>query len=155
MKQVILMLLASYAAAARESPFKVISNEAAMSEVKVSALRGNVHLLEGSGGNILVLADRQAALMVDAGIAVSKKKIRSALDNIGVGAPKYLINTHWHWDHTDGNQWLHAAGATIIAHPNTTRHMSSATTVAEWEHTFPPWPEDARPAMAVKSSKTI
>jgi len=155
MKRVILVLLASYGASARESPFDVINREAATSEVKERALRGDVHLLEGSGGNIVVLADPQGALMVDAGIAVSKEKIRSALHGFGVGAPKFLVNTHWHWDHTDGNEWLHEAGATIIAHPNTTRHMSSATTVAEWEHTFAPWPVGARPTVAVESANTI
>jgi glyoxylase-like metal-dependent hydrolase (beta-lactamase superfamily II) len=155
MKRFILAMLASYGALSRESPFNIISREAERSDVTVHRLRGNVHLLEGSGGNICVLANRRAALMVDAGIAVSKEKIRSALDSIGAGTPKYLVNTHWHWDHTDGNQWVHAAGATIIAHPNTARHMSSATTVAEWDHTFPPWPADARPTVAVESTKTM
>ncbi len=114
MKRFILAMLASYGALARESPFNIISREAERSDVTVHRLRGNVHLLEGSGGNICVLANRRAALMVDAGIAVSKEKIHSALDSIGAGTPKYLVNTHWHWDHTDGNQWVHAAGATII-----------------------------------------
>jgi glyoxylase-like metal-dependent hydrolase (beta-lactamase superfamily II) len=123
MKRFILVMLASYGALARESPFNIISREAERSDVTVHRLRGNVHLLEGSGGNICVLANRRAALMVDAGIAVSKEKIRSALDS--------------------------------IAHPNTTRHMSSATTVAEWDHTFPPWPADARPTVAVESTKTM
>jgi glyoxylase-like metal-dependent hydrolase (beta-lactamase superfamily II) len=155
MRHVILLLLVSSAAAARESPFKIISDDAATSEVKEHPLRGNVHLLEGSGGNILVLADPQSALMVDAGIAISKDKIRSALEGIGVPAPKYLVNTHWHWDHTDGNEWVHAAGATIIAHPNTRKHMSGTTTVAEWDHTFPPWPAGALPTVLVSKKKTL
>src|SRR4051812_7458250 len=92
-------------------------------------LRGNVSVLMGSGGNIVVLSGAHGKFLVDAGISVSEAKVRAALNEIGPTQVTYLINTHWHWDHTDGNGWLHDSGATIVAHQNTLKHLSQATHV--------------------------
>ena len=58
---------------------------------------------------------------------------------------KHLVNTHWHIDHTDGNDWLHSAGAAITAHDNTRKHLSVATRVEGWNYTFPAAPPGALP----------
>ena len=71
------------------------------------------------------------------------------------GRLRYAADTHWHWDHTDGNAWVHAEGATLIAHPNTARHLASTIRVAEWGHTFSPVPKSARPALLVPKMKTL
>ena len=57
-----------------------------------------------------------------------------------------MINTHWHFDHTDGNEWLHSIGAEITAHENTRKHLSETTRVEAWNFTFPPSPKGALPA---------
>ena len=83
-----------------------------------------------------------ASFLVDAGFAVSQPAISSALASINADPIKHLINTHWHIDHTDGNDWLHSAGAAITAHDNTRKHLSVATRVEGWNYTFPrraPW----------------
>ena len=121
--------------------------EAEKSAITVRALRGNVHVLEGSGGNIGVFAGRDGKLLVDAGFPVSRAKITAALQRISADPIKQLVNTHWHFDHTDGNEWLHAAGATIIAHDNTLRHLSRATRVEGWQYTFPKAPVGALPTI--------
>ena len=115
-------------------------NEAAKAEITVRLLRGNISVLMGSGGNITVFSGPDGKLLVDAGIPASKPKIIEALAAISRDPIRYLINTHWHFDHTDGNQWVHDAGATIIAHENTRRHLSSITRVDDWDFTFPPLP---------------
>ena len=125
----------------------IARGEAAKSEITIRALRGNIHVLEGSGGNIGVFAGRDGKLMVDAGFPVSRPKIVAALQRISADPIKQLVNTHWHFDHTDGNEWLHAAGATIIAHDNTLRHLSRATRVAGWQYTFPKAPVGALPTV--------
>jgi glyoxylase-like metal-dependent hydrolase (beta-lactamase superfamily II) len=51
---------------------------------------------------------------------------------------KYLINTHWHFDHADGNEWVHNAGAKIIAHENTKKNLSKTIRVKDWDYTFEP-----------------
>jgi glyoxylase-like metal-dependent hydrolase (beta-lactamase superfamily II) len=125
----------------------IARGEAAKSEITSRALRGNVHVLEGSGGNIGVFAGRDGTLMVDAGFPVSRPKILAALQRISAAPVKQLVNTHWHFDHTDGNEWLHAAGATIIAHDNTRHHLSKATRVEGWQYTFPKAPAAALPTV--------
>lgn len=112
-------------------------NAAAKAKINVRALRRNISVLEGSGGNIAVLTGRDGKLLVDAGFTVSRKALSQALASIDSGPVKHLINTHWHIDHTDGNAWLHEAGAVITAHENTRRHMSVSTRVEGWKYTFP------------------
>ena len=97
--------------------------------ISVHPLRRNIAVLEGSGGNITVLTGEDGKLLVDAGFAVSQSRISAALDSISQVPIRHLINSHWHTDHTDGNQWLHSAGATITAHENTRKHLSVMTRV--------------------------
>lgn len=137
------------------SPVVKINEAAAKAEITVERLRGNISVLMGSGGNITVLTGPEGKLLVDAGIAVSRPRIQAALDGISDAPLKYLINTHWHWDHTDGNDWVHQAGATIIAQENTLKRLSSTTRVEDWSFTFEPWPVDARPTVLVKTDKTL
>lgn len=119
--------------------------EAAGAKIQVYPLRRNVSVLEGSGGNIAVLTGRSGKLLVDAGFAVSRPRITDALNALNSDPIKHLINTHWHFDHTDGNEWLHSAGAAIIAHENTWKHLSTQTRVEGWSYTFPPAPRGAIP----------
>ena len=72
-------------------------------------------MLDGSGGEMTVLSGPEGILMVDAGIAVSLSKIQAALRTINPGKLRYVILTHWHWDHSDGDGWVRRAGATIVA----------------------------------------
>ena len=128
-----------------ESPVIVIRNAAATAKINVTKLRGNVSVLEGSGGNIAVLTGRDGKLLVDAGITASRPRINEALTGISSDPVKHLINTHWHFDHTDGNEWLHSVGAEITAHENTRKHLSVTTRVEGWSFTFPPAPKSALP----------
>jgi glyoxylase-like metal-dependent hydrolase (beta-lactamase superfamily II) len=81
---------------------------AAGARIAIHPLRRNINVLEGSGGNIAVLTGQDGKLLIDAGFAVSRARILSALDSIDSNPIRTLINTHWHVDHTDGNAWLHA-----------------------------------------------
>ena len=137
------------------SPVVKINEAAAKADITVQRLRGNISVLMGSGGNITVLTGPDGKLLVDAGIAVSRPRIQAALDGISDAPLKYLIDTHWHWDHTDGNEWVHQAGATIIAQENTLKRLSATTRVEDWSYTFQPWPIDARPTVLFKTDKTL
>ena len=123
-----------------------IRDAAAAAEIKVYSLRGNVSVLEGSGGNVAVLTGSDGKLLVDAGIAVSRENMAKALASLGADPIKHLINTHWHFDHADGNEWLHAQGASIIAQENTRKHLTAAQRVEDWDYNFPPAPAGAIPA---------
>lgn len=140
---------------AQTSPVIIIKNAAAKDPVDVQKLRGNIYVLEGSGGNIAVFKGPDGKLMVDAGIAVSQQKMTAALSGISNDPLKYLINTHWHFDHADGNEWVHNAGATIIAHENTLKNLSTNITVKDWNYTFPASPKGALPATVFKKEHTL
>jgi glyoxylase-like metal-dependent hydrolase (beta-lactamase superfamily II) len=131
------------------TPYAMINKAAAEQPIVAHSLRGGVTELEGSGGNIGVFATSSGLFMVDAGIAVSQQKIEAALRKIQPGKIQYLVDTHWHWDHTDGNGWVHDAGATIIASPQTAAHLGQTIRVEEWGHTFTPVAAGARPTELV------
>jgi glyoxylase-like metal-dependent hydrolase (beta-lactamase superfamily II) len=142
-------------APAAASPYSDINAAAAASPITVHPLRGQVSMLEGSGGNIGVLAGPDGLLMVDAGIAVSQPKIIAALRSIDPGKVRYVINTHWHWDHTDGNGWLRRTGATIIADKQVVRRLTQTIRVVEWEHTFTPISKAELPNLVLSADKTM
>jgi len=120
---------------------------AAKAPIETHSLRRNISVLEGSGGNIGVLTGKEGKLLVDSGFTVSKPRIVVALTSLSSDPIAQLLNTHWHTDHTDGNAWVHAAGAQITAHVNTKKHLSTSTRVEGWEWTFPPAPSGALPTV--------
>jgi len=130
-------------------------NAAESATITVQRLRGNISVLVGAGGNIAVLPGRDGKLLIDAGFAGARPKIAEALAGIGSDPIKHLINTHWHFDHTDGNEWLHSAGATILAHENTRKHLSASTRVEGWAFTFPPSPAGAIPSDVFSNERTL
>ena len=109
-------------------------------------LRNNVSVLEGSGGNIGVLTRPDGKVLVDAGIGVSRAQLTNALAALGSDPITHLINTHWHFDHADGNTWLHSVGAKIIAQNNTRKHLSGVQRVEDWDYNFLPLPVGALPS---------
>ena len=141
------------AAGAAESPVIKIRNAAASAKITIHKLRGDLSVLEGSGGNISVLTGRDAKVLVDAGI--SRPQVEDALVGLSDDPVKHLINSHWHFDHTDGNEWLHSVGAEITAHENTRKHLSVSTRVEDWNFTFPPAPAGALPTNVVATDATL
>jgi glyoxylase-like metal-dependent hydrolase (beta-lactamase superfamily II) len=123
------------AAAAPESPFITIRNAAATAKIAVHKLRGNLSVLEGSGGNITVLTGRDGKVLLDAGI--SRPQVEDALAGVSDDPVRHLINSHWHFDHTDGNEWLHSIGAGITAHENTRKQNVIAVADTFWNGVYP------------------
>jgi cyclase len=107
-------------------------------------LRENIYLLSGPGGNMVVLSGADGKVLVDSSFAAVAPKIKSAMDGFG-GAPlKVLINTHWHFDHTDGNEALHGPDVLILAHENTRKRLSMPQDITAFGLHF-----DAAPAAAL------
>jgi glyoxylase-like metal-dependent hydrolase (beta-lactamase superfamily II) len=123
--------------------------------VTVQALRRNISVLISSGGNIAVLPGNDGKLIIDSSYFGTRSKIADALSSLSPDPIKHLINTHWHFDHTDGNEWMHSAGATITAHENTRKHLSTSTRVEDWNFTFPPSPPGAIPTDVFDADKTL
>jgi glyoxylase-like metal-dependent hydrolase (beta-lactamase superfamily II) len=132
-----------------------IKADAASAVISVKHLRRNVSVLQGSGGNVAVLAGPDGKALIDAGISVSRPRMTAALTSLGTSPIRVLVNTHWHFDHADGNAWVHAAGARIIAHENTRKRLTSAQYVADWVFDFPPSPAGAIPAEVFSDAHTL
>ena len=128
---------------------------AATDKITIQKLRGNVSVLLGVGGNIAVLPGRDGKVLIDAGFAGARPQITGALAGISSEPVRHLINTHWHFDHTDGNEWLHSVGAAILAHTNTRKHLSTTTRVEGWKFTFEPAPAGAIPAEVFDDERTL
>jgi glyoxylase-like metal-dependent hydrolase (beta-lactamase superfamily II) len=130
--------------------------EAATAKVTVQNLRRNISILSGAGGNMAVLTGPDGKLLIDAGIITARPHVSEALASINGDPIKQLINTHWHFDHTGGNEWVHEAGASILAHENTRKHLSQPTRVeGNWQYTFPTAPAGAIPATVFKDEHTL
>src|SRR5205823_6202993 len=108
----------------------------ATTPITVEPLRDGLSMLSGSGGNITVLAGKKGKLLVDAGIAVSRPRVEAAIDKLGPGTIKVLINTHYHWDHTDGNKWVAQSKPVIYGQTNTARRVADTVRVEDWNFTF-------------------
>lgn len=148
-------LFAQSAPATDEGIVDKMRREAGAAKVSVERLRGNVSVAIGSGGNIGVLIGKDGKLLVDAGMTGSRPQIAEALAGISADPVKTVVNTHWHFDHTDGNEWLRAAGAAILAHANTRKHLAASTRVEAWGFTFPPSPAGALPVIDFRTDATL
>ncbi|MGO7300007.1 MBL fold metallo-hydrolase [Rhizobium ruizarguesonis] len=116
----------------------LIKDSAAKSAIATHKLRNGITILEGSGGNVAVLSGKDGLVMVDAGISVSQKQMTKVLSDISPDPVSHLINTHWHFDHADGNAWIGSGGAAIIAHENTRKYLSQVQRVEDWDYNFLP-----------------
>jgi glyoxylase-like metal-dependent hydrolase (beta-lactamase superfamily II) len=132
-----------------------IREAAATMPLVLHKLRGDVTVIEGSGGNIAVLPGKDGKLFVDAGISATRSRILDAVNSLSRDPIKHLINTHWHFDHTDGNQWLNEEGAAILAHENTHKHLLTAQEVKDWDYRFPSPPLAAVPTEVFSTEMSI
>ena len=96
-------------------------------EIKVTKVAGNVYMLAGSGGNIGVSVGADGILIVDDEFAPLADKIKAALKTLGEGKLKFILNTHWHGDHTGGNV-VFGPEAPIIAQTNVRKRLSEGST---------------------------
>ncbi|WP_250888921.1 MBL fold metallo-hydrolase [Mesorhizobium sp. dw_380] len=133
----------------------LIKESAAASPITVRKLRNNISVLEGSGGNVAVLTGADGKLLVDGGISVSRPQMTKTLQDISADPVTHLINTHWHFDHADGNSWLGPAGAKIIAQDRTLEYLSQVQRVEEWDYNFLPLAADGLPTDVFAKSRDL
>jgi glyoxylase-like metal-dependent hydrolase (beta-lactamase superfamily II) len=133
----------------------LIKDSAAKSAISTHKLRNGITILEGSGGNIAVLGGKDGLVMVDAGISVSQKQMTKALSDISPDPVSHLINTHWHFDHADGNPWIGSDGAKIIAHENTRNYLSQVQRVEDWDYNFLPLARSGVPQHVFSKEHTL
>ena len=118
-------------------------------------LGGGVHMLVGAGGNMGAFVGPDGVLLIDDQFAPLTPKITAALAKLSDRPLRFVLNTHWHGDHTGGNENLGRAGATIIAHDNVRRRLSVEQVRALWAQTVPAAPKDALPVITFSTAVTF
>jgi cyclase len=139
MRRLYLLLLAFFAlaATAQDRDFSKV-------EVKAQKVAGNVYMLTGAGGNIGVSVGEDGVVIVDDQFAPLAPKIKEALKGISDKPIKFVLNTHYHGDHTGGNE-VFGREAPIIAHDNVRKRLASGSKV--FGNATPPAPKVALPVV--------
>src|ERR1700733_13085591 len=114
-------------------------------EIKTTDLGNKTYMLQGQGGNITVAVGTDGIIMVDSEFAPLHDKIKAAIEKLSPLPVKYLINTHYHGDHTGGNALFHKDGATVVAEDNIRVRLAAGTTNGLTGNKTPPAEADAIP----------
>lgn len=123
-------------------------------QIKTTKIAGNVYMLEGAGGNIGVSVGPDGILIVDDQFAPLADKIRASLKTLGQGKLRFVLNTHYHGDHTGANAAF-GPEATIVAHDNVRKRMSTEQRSEFFRSTTPASPKEALPVITFDQSLTV
>ncbi|MCA0899403.1 MBL fold metallo-hydrolase [Microbulbifer agarilyticus] len=124
-------------------------------EIKSEPVAENLYMLTGLGGNIGLFVGEDGAFMVDDQFAPLSEKILAEVAKLTDKPLRFVINTHWHGDHTGGNENMGKAGALIVAHENVRKRMSTEQFTKLWDRTTPPAPADALPVITFTDATTF
>jgi glyoxylase-like metal-dependent hydrolase (beta-lactamase superfamily II) len=136
-----------FAAMLSLSPMATFAQEQKAVDIKAIPVAGTVTMLQGLGGNLAVSAGPDGLFMIDDQYAVMSDNIRKALSAIGQQPLRFIVNTHWHGDHTGGNESFGKTGAVIVAQDNVRKRMSTEQFVKAFGQTVPPSPAIALPVV--------
>ncbi len=123
--------------------------------IKTISVAPGVHMLMGAGGNIGVSSGEDGVFLIDDQYAPLTKKFLAAVKNISDKPIRFLLNTHWHFDHTGGNENLGNAGITIVAHDNVRRTMSVDQMLKAFSMKVPASPKAALPVITFNDTATF
>jgi glyoxylase-like metal-dependent hydrolase (beta-lactamase superfamily II) len=121
--------------------------------VKTQKIAGSVSMLQGRGGNVGASVGADGILIVDDDYAQVSPKLAEALKALGSERPRFILNTHWHGDHTEGNKYFGEKGSLIIAHANVRKRLSTEQTV--FGNKVAPFPESALPVITYDRTMSI
>jgi cyclase len=124
-------------------------------KIETIELGSGLAMLIGRGGNIGVSTGRDGNFVIDDQYAPLTPRIRAAVAKLGRGPIRFVINTHWHGDHTGGNENLAAQGAVIVAHDNVRTRMATEQFVAAFDRRIPPSSPASLPVITFEDRVTL
>jgi cyclase len=140
-------------AAAPADPLAAMRAQIGATPIEATKLSENLTLLSGPGGNVVVLSGRDGKLVVDTFVQPAWTALKQRIDGMGSGRIATLIDTHWHFDHTDNNAGFRKQGAEIVAHANTKKRLTEPHDLLGAH--FPPSPADALPTQTFTTSQSL
>jgi glyoxylase-like metal-dependent hydrolase (beta-lactamase superfamily II) len=134
-----------------------ITADAAQEEVSIKTLQvqNGVYMLIGQGGNIGLLIGEDGTFLIDDQFAPLTPKHLEAIRAVGGEVPKFLINTHYHADHTGGNENLGKAGTLIFSHDQVRERLTVESVIEAFNMTTPPQPKAALPVVTFSTDITF
>jgi glyoxylase-like metal-dependent hydrolase (beta-lactamase superfamily II) len=127
----------------------------ATEKIKTTKLTDTIFLLQGVGGNVVCQIGPDGKLVIDSQISTGTPHLLDALSKLDEHHLKLLINTHWHFDHTDGNAALHLEGAFIIAQDNTRVRLLKPQLMQVYEAHFPAAPDAGQPQETFAETESL
>jgi cyclase len=124
-------------------------------EVRVERVAPGVAVLFGAGGNIGLSYGADGNVLIDDQYAPLTDRILAAVERVSPGPVRFVVNTHWHLDHTGGNENLGTRGAVIVAHDNVRERMSTEQFMARFNATLPASPKAALPVVTFAEGVTL
>ncbi len=124
-------------------------------EIRTIKVCDGIYMLMGKGGNIGVSAGEDGVFLVDDQFAPLTEKIKTAIAGISDQPVRFLLNTHWHYDHTGGNENLGKDGVLIVAHDNVYKRMSKDSFIKAFNTTIPASPKAALPVITFNDTVTF
>jgi len=124
-------------------------------EIKTESLRGNMHVLFGAGGNIGISAGEDGVFIIDDQYAPLTDRIKAAIAKISDKKVRYAINTHFHGDHTGGNENMGSGGTVIVAHDNVRQRMAAGVFVKAFNMKMEPQPKAALPSVTFNDEMSL
>lgn len=120
--------------------------------VRTSKINGNVYMLQGRGGNIGALVGQEGILIVDDDYKAVSEKLAAALKELGSASPKFILNTHWHGDHTEGNEFF-GKQSVIVAHANVRKRLIDPPVI--FGQKTPPYMSHALPMITYTQAMSL
>lgn len=145
--------VAGQAAQAPADPLAQMRSQMGSAPIEVVKLADRLSMLSGPGGNLVVLTGPDGKIVVDTFVQPAWDRLVKTLDGLGSGPIATLIDTHWHFDHTDNNENFRKAGAAIVAHDNTRARMSQSHELLGMK--LPPSPAGALPTRTFADTHAI
>lgn len=124
-------------------------------EIKTTAVAGNIFMLQGAGGNIGLSIGPDGVLMVDDQYAPLSAKIKAAIAKLSVEPRRYLLNTHWHFDHTGGNGEFNSSETVLVAHDNVRKRMLAGGLIKAFAKTVAPATEAELPELTFEQGISL
>lgn len=128
-------------------------NQMAQAPIEMMELGTGLVLLSGPGGNVVVLNGPDGKFVADTFVLPVWAQLKSTLDMMGPQPISTVINTHWHFDHSDNNASFSAAGARLVSHANTPKRMSQSHELLGMQ--IPPSPAEALPTQTFADTHSL
>jgi glyoxylase-like metal-dependent hydrolase (beta-lactamase superfamily II) len=124
-------------------------------DIGTTAVADGIYMLTGAGGNLGLSAGPDGLVLIDDQYAPLTDKIRAAVAAVDPGEIRFVLNTHWHGDHTGGNESLGKTGSVIVAHDNVRARMSVEQVMEVFGRTVPASPAGALPIVTFNDTVTF